>query len=99
MHAVPGLTCNKPISAGGDITAAWSYVHTGGLHLTNVSVFYTFTEGLTINRVPVSVRGINTLSATVHNLTSGFEYSFNVTAENGNGASSILCGPTFHAIG
>ena len=58
-----------------------------------------FTEGLTISHVPVNMRNINALNATVHNLTTGFEYSFNVIAENSAGSSSILCGPVFHAIG
>ena len=87
------------MSANGDITVTWSYVHTGGLPLTNESVYYIFMEGSTINRVPVNLQSINMHSATVSNLTTGFKYSFNVTAENSNGASSILCGPTLHVIG
>ena len=98
-HAVPALTCNAPVSAEGIITATWSYIHTGGLPLTNVSVFYVFTEGSAINRIPTNVTNVNTSSVVIRNLITGFKYTFNITAENSNGSSSILCGPTLHIIG
>ena len=99
MYSVPALRCSAPLSVNGDVTAIWSYIHTGGLSLTNLSVFYMFTEGSAINRVPVNLQNINALSATISNLATGFRYSFNITAENSNGASSILCGPILHIIG
>lgn len=99
MYPVPALKCAAPHFVNGDITATWSYIHTGGLSLTNLSVFYMFMEGSAINRVPVNLQNINALSATISNLTTGFKYSFNITAENSNGASNILCGPILHLIG
>ena len=67
--------------------------------MTNLSVSYMFMEGTTINRVPVDVRSVGTTSVEVRNLTTGFEYTFNITAENTVGAASVLCGPTLHSIG
>ena len=36
--------CTAPVSSNDVITVTWSYIHTGGLPLTNVSLAYTFTE-------------------------------------------------------
>ena len=47
----------------------------------------------------VSVSSVDTTSVEVAGLFAGFEYTFNITAENSNGSSSILCGPTLHVIG
>ena len=101
MHpqTVPALACNAPVSASGIITVTWSYLHTGGLPLTNVSVMYTFTNGIQSITNPVSVSGVDTTSVEVADLIVGTEYTFNVTAENSNGSSYILCGPTLHVIG
>ena len=64
-----------------------------------MSVFYVFTEGSVTNRIPTNITRVNTSSVTIHNVITGFKYTFNVTAENSNGSSSIMCGPTFHVIG
>ena len=96
---VPAPVCNAPQSDEGVITAMWSYNHTGGLPLTDVSVFYTYEEGATINSIAVQNTYANTTSVMVGGLVAGFRYSFNVTAENSNGSASILCGPTLLVIG
>ena len=80
----------------------WRYNHTGGLPLTGLSVSYTTIEsdGSDIgasSRVVVS--NVDASSVAVSNLEAGYGYVFNITAENGNGYSSILCGPTFHNTG
>ena len=67
--------------------------------MTNLTLSYVFVEGTTVNRVPVDLRSVSTRSVGVSNLTTGFEYTFNVTAENSKGAASVLCGPALHAIG
>ena len=54
-------------------------------------------ESVTINHVPIS--GIDTTSIEVSNLVTGFEYTFNITADNHIGSTSILCGPTLHRVG
>ena len=87
--------CNAPVSSNCIITVTWSYIHTGGLPLTNVSVF---TEDSTIAINPIQVESIDTTSVEVPDLVAGFEYTFNITTEN-NGSSSILCGPTLHRVG
>jgi hypothetical protein len=95
----PVLTCDAPVSSNGTITATWSYIHTGGLPLTDVSVAYTFTEGSTENYIPVDVPNIHSTFVTVHGLPTGFKYTFNIITRNDYGTSSILCGPILHAIG
>ena len=99
FFVAPVLSCDAPVSSSGVITVTWSYVHNGGLPLTNVSVFYTFMEGSTINHVPANVSDIHTSSVSIHHLVTGFKYTFNITARNSNGASSILCGPILHDVG
>ena len=73
--------CDPPTSANGVITVTWSYIHTGGLPLTNVSVTF-FSNGVetAINSIPVS--DTDTQSTDVPDLVTGFEYSFNITAVN-----------------
>ena len=91
--------CNASVSTSGAITVDWSYIHTGGLPLTNVSVLYMFEEGSTIsdsNLVPVG--GTNTTSVTLVELQPGYRYTFNITAENSNGTSNILCGVIVHIM-
>ena len=96
---VPAPVCIGLQSDGGVMTAMWSYIHTGGLPLTDVSVFYTYTDGATVNLINVPDTNTNTTSIMVGTLMAGFRYTFNITAENSNGSSSILCGPTLHVIG
>ena len=92
--------CNASVSASGAITVTWSYIHTGGLPLTNVSVSYTYEEGSVISSPnPVQVTCINTTSVTLVELQEGFRYTFNITAENSNGTSSILCGTMLYVSG
>ena len=87
-------------SAAGTITVTWSYVHTGRLPLTSVSVVYRFKEGLALSP-PVDVEIANTevMTATVMNLVAGRLYTFTIAAENSNGFSSIDCGPIRHNVG
>ena len=99
-YAVPAPVCNVSVSASGVITVTWSYIHTGGLPLTNVSVSYTYEEGSVVSSPnPVQVTSINTTSVTLVELQEGFRYTFNITAENSNGTSSILCGTTLYVSG
>ena len=77
----------------------WSYIHTGGLPLTNVSMVYIFNESMRTIINPVSVSSVDTTSVEVADLVAGFKYLFNATAENSNGSSSILCGPIHHVVG
>ena len=90
--------CDPPTSANNIIMVTWSYIHTGGLSLTNVSVTF-FSDGpeTATNSIPVS--GTDTLSIEVPDLVTGSEYTFNITAVNSIGPSSILCGPVLHRTG
>ena len=97
--AVPAPVCVYAMSRGGNISSRWSYNHTGGSSIMAVAVFYTYTEGQTVNRVPVPNTNAATTSVEVPNLVAGFQYTFNVTVENNIGPSSILCGPIVHNIG
>ena len=87
------------MSQDGDITVMWSYVHTGGLPLTGVSVMYSYVEGTSTNTEAVSSVGISDLMVTVPDLVAGEQYTFTVTAENSNGSSSTVCEPVDHIIG
>ena len=78
--------------------ATWSYVHTGGLPLTGLSVTYSYEEGVSIVTEPVGVN-LDDFMVTVSGLVAGEEYTFTVIAENSNGSSSTVCEPVNHIIG
>ena len=96
--SVPALTCNATaMSINDSITVTWSYIHTGGLPLTNVSVCYSFTKPMSVVK-PIALESIDATSVTVLGIETGFQYTFNVTAENNNGSSSALCKVNVDAI-
>ena len=97
-HTVPALLCDLPTSANGVITVTWSYIHTGGLPLINVSVTLS-SDGPESAIGAISISDTNAESVEVPSLVTGFDYTFNVTAVNGIGQSSILCGPVVHRVG
>ena len=101
-HTVPAPTCSAPVSSNGVITVTWSYIHTGGLPLTNLFLTYTYSfiaSNFTHNFNDVSISSVNTTSVIVSKLIAGAEYTFNITVENNIGLSNIICGPTSHIIG
>ena len=80
--------------------ATWSYVHTGGLPLTGLSVTYSYEEGVSTVTRSVGVNlAIDDFMVTVSGLVAGEEYTFTVTAENSNGSSSTACEPVNHIVG
>ena len=98
-NTVPEVVCPQPVSDNGTITVRWSYVHTGGLPLSGISVQYRFREGL--STVTETVSGVDTsdLMTKVCNLLAGEVYTFTVHAENRNGYSSSECRPVNHIVG
>ena len=78
-------------ASSGAVIVTWSYIHTGGLPLTNVSVSYANDNSL--SPIPIPLISVDTTSVTIPDLKAGFEYTFNVTAENSEGSSSTVCGP------
>ena len=92
MSAVPKLSCNASILANGavTVTVTWSYIHTGGLPLTNVLVSYCI--GNNNSPIPIPLISVDTTSVTIPDLKAGFEYTFNVTTVNSEGSSSTVCG-------
>ena len=100
LFSVPAPSCNAPVSSNGIITVSWSYTHTGGLHLTNVSVIYRFEEGPAMSSpTPVDVVSAEVMRVMVTNLVAGRLYTFTITSENSNGSTSIDCGPIHHNTG
>jgi hypothetical protein len=96
---VPAIQCLNPVSTNGNISVQWSYIHTGGLNLTDVLAEYSFVDGTSMDTRPVPISGLDATSVNVSGLVAGFEYTFRVTAENSNGSSTVMCAPTQHLIG
>ena len=90
-----------PVSQGGTITVTWSYVHTGGLPLTAVTVEYSFDQGSITHTTSatVPVGSVSDEMVQVPNLVAGRMYTFTVTAENMNGSSRADCETVKHTIG
>ena len=97
-NIVPEILCPMPESMNGNIVVSWSYVHTGGLPLTGLSVNYTYEEGTSTVTNSVDV-DTNDMRVTVSGLVTGREYTFTVTAYNANGSNSTVCIPVDHRIG
>jgi hypothetical protein len=96
---VPAIQCFDPVSANGNISVQWSYIHTGGLILTDVSAEYSFIDGTSMVTQSVPISGLDVTSVNVSGLVTGFVYTFRITAENSNGSSTVMCTPTQHLIG
>ena len=88
---VSELFCNTLIVANGTVIVSWFFIHTGGLSLTNVSVSYYFDNSS--SPIPIPLISVDSTLVTLPDLKAGFEYTFNVTAENSEGSLSTLCGP------
>ena len=82
------------------ITVAWLYNHTGGLPITNVSVLYSVNDSSSnVNNLEITLAETDATSVNVSDLKPGFEYVFNITANNNHGYTSILCGPVLYVTG
>ena len=96
----PAPTCTSVQSAGGIVTVTWSYIHTGGLPLTSVTMAYRFETVLSMSPpTDLSIASAEVTTAMVSNLVAGRRYTFTITAENSNGSTSIDCGPVRHDVG
>ena len=92
-YIVPALTCNASMSANGVVMVTLSYVHTGGLPLTSVSLSYTYEDEFIISKpISISISSVDTTRITVTDLEAGFRYTFNVTSQNRIGFTSTMCG-------
>ena len=99
-YTVPALICrNIPNISVGEtttITVSWSYNHTGGLPLTNLSVQHTILdidtmeETLTMTDYLIDT-DVTTLN--VYSVLPGYKYRFRVTATNAKGPTSVDCPP------
>ena len=99
IMTVPEVECIDPVSADGSLTIQWYFVHTGGLNLTGLSAEYSYVDGTSTEVRPVTVDSLNTTTIKQRGLVAGFEYTFNITAENSNGSSTISCRPVPYRIG
>ena len=111
MHAistliVPKIECQEsPLSQNGIIVVTWSYIHTGGLNITQVYVTYSLDQSslefqqLPNGIIPVEEGADSPRNLAVRNLVSGNSYIFMVMASNEEGNSSTVCPSVVHDIG
>ena len=98
-YTVPALLCsNIPTSEDGVINVTWSYIHTGGLNLTEVVVEYS-ESGDFQDLQNGNLTDLSQTSLEVLNFTAGQTYSFQVTASNQMGSNSVLCPAVNHSVG
>ena len=63
-------------------------------------MFVSYTNDYSLSPVPIPLISVDTTLVTLPDIMkAGFEYIFNVTAENSEGSSSTLCGPVTHLSG
>ena len=91
--------CETAASANGTITVSWSFTHIGGVPLTNLSVFYTFLEGLNSVNGTEKYVGVGDTSVMVTGLEAGTTYTFSVIAVNSEGSAVSQCTPEIHREG
>ena len=96
---VPKVQCFDPVSANCVIMVQWNLIHTGGLDLTGLAAEYSYIDGTSTVIELVTISSLDTTSANVSGLITGFVYTFSITAENSNGSSTVSCQPTPHIIG
>ena len=99
LTTVPEVVCSKPVSENGTLTVSWSYIHTGGLPLTGVSVRYRYVEGFSINTEIVQGVIKSAVMARAHDLVVGKDYTFIVNATNMYGSSIAECPAINHLVG
>ena len=104
-HSVPSVVCtDQPAVNNTDLVITWSYVHTGGLKLTHMSVEYrneTSAVFMTLSSYMSGSGFVGTTSghrvSTNENSVSlplpfaGVEYFFRVTATNEEGLTTADC--------
>ena len=91
LSVVPAPVCDTATASGGGITITWSFNHTGGLPLLNLSINYIVREGttdITRNGPPV---GLADTTADIQPLVAGLVYTPMVTALNDQGSSTVQC--------
>ena len=93
------MVCPRPESQNGVIIVSWSFVHTGGLPLTNISITYGFQQDLSRNILIPVPGGISARFVMVPNLVAGEVYIFNIIAENTYGSSTVQCEGILHELG
>ena len=99
LYTVPAPVCSSiPTSEGGVINVTWSYIHTGGFNLTEVVVEYS-ESGDFQDLQNGNLTDLSQTSLEVLNFTAGRTYSFQVTASNQMGSSSVLCPAVNHSVG
>ena len=93
-NIVPAPVCDTATASGGNITITWSFNHTGGLPLTDLTISYVFREGttdITRNGPPV---GLADTTADIQPMLvagQGLVYTPMVTATNEQGSSTVQC--------
>ena len=96
---VPAPVCESADSMNGTITVSWSFTHIGGVPLTNLSVFYTFLEGLNSVNGTEKYVGVGDTTVMVTGLEAGTTYTFSVIAVNSEGSAVSQCTPEIHREG
>lgn len=99
---VPEIRCHAaPLSREGVINITWEYVHTGGLNLSNVTLFYSLdVQPLQFQLLSnVATPSEDQADVVLHQLPAGNSYVFEVISSNAVGSASAICPPVRHDIG
>ncbi len=93
--AVPDVQCTEVSSVNGGLRVGWRFLHTGGLNLSNVRVFYSVNGGHDKQQVTGREMGVDAngrpTSIEVGDVTAGWTYAFLVSSHNQLGESKAYC--------
>ena len=97
--SVPAPLCSSVTADAGIVTVVWSFTHTGGLELTNLTVHWFYIDGTFTNTSSREVAELSQNSLLVSGLEVGFVYTFSIEAGNELGSETAVCTPFTHSIG
>ena len=85
----PAPICTSVSPSNGGVLVEYSFRHTGGQPLTEVSISYNSSSST--SQQPGPPVGVADTIATIPGVVAGYKYAIAVTATNFNGSTTAVC--------